>query len=589
MGSSPSSEWTEKEGGLTRRWGNYALLATDPTDKRVFWAWPALHKTEAAYLEAVAEGTAALRQLYQSRKIYPIVSDTIVLHFRCSDGPFNHHPDYPLVRGEYLDFAMAVAQSRHPDVATIHVESCSHHERPSSDLREHAACNRFTQDVVDYLRSGWPEYTIDIRCRPEHEAVRRMLGARMLIMTTPSTFYFVTGVQKGLDFVTPRTLGVVPKWSSPNLPQRVPWTMYDGPLLTDTLYPVSRVGNYANLDYANFLRDGSIKMIPPVKVQARGAVVAPGTHHNNNRAVIIEPREHPALETVINNVGAKTGWPVTLVHGTANAAFARRIADTSPHVDILAEVNADNLDYEAYNYLSRHPTYWNNIGAVDGGTLLRFETDSGICGTGIDDFVGYDYCGALWPKWYTQFDEATVQGAAGLLGSCFACVIASIVLFRCRSKAPRAFTVAGPLFMALSVTLTVCTGIWVGRRGRPWYGSVGNGGFSIRSTDFMKRASTRSRLSGADDTYFSDACKRDADCRICPPDVARRFSEERVRSPDAFGFHKNWKNWQYGSPGNCDVNTRVHALQTNTFDNSVVSGPPKEWEPNVRIVWRRGS
>jgi hypothetical protein len=113
------------------------------------------------------------------------------------------------------------------------------------------------------------------------------------------------------------------------------------------------------------------------------------------RAVIVEPRKHPGLEVVINNIGSASGLPVTIVHGGANVEFAREIANRSEHVDVLSQINADNLDLVAYNKLLLAPDFYDNIGAKSGEKILIFHTDAGACGTGgVGKAALYDYCGA---------------------------------------------------------------------------------------------------------------------------------------------------------------------------------------------------
>jgi tetratricopeptide (TPR) repeat protein len=88
-----------------------------------------------------------------------------------------------------------------------------------------------------------------------------------------------------------------------------------------------------------------------------------------DRAIIVEPRNHPALEPVIDNICSKLGEtnngkgvPITLVHGSTNGDFARGIARRSPCVDQVLEINAANLDYATYSKLFVSPAFWRKVG-----------------------------------------------------------------------------------------------------------------------------------------------------------------------------------------------------------------------------------
>lgn len=115
-----------------------------------------------------------------------------------------------------------------------------------------------------------------------------------------------------------------------------------------------------------------------------------------DRAIIVEPREHPALYTVLENVCEKTKLPITIFHGNRNKDFVRDIAQKVECVDSLKEINAEDLDGMSYSKLLMSSTFWENVESE--GKVLLFQTDSGINGRGKDmqRFEEYDYCGAPW-------------------------------------------------------------------------------------------------------------------------------------------------------------------------------------------------
>jgi tetratricopeptide (TPR) repeat protein len=82
-----------------------------------------------------------------------------------------------------------------------------------------------------------------------------------------------------------------------------------------------------------------------------------------DRAVIVEPRSHPALEPVVKHVCEKlNGLPITIVHGSANSDFAHALMERITCVDQVLELNAANLDYRTYSKLFVASEFWRKLG-----------------------------------------------------------------------------------------------------------------------------------------------------------------------------------------------------------------------------------
>jgi hypothetical protein len=115
------------------------------------------------------------------------------------------------------------------------------------------------------------------------------------------------------------------------------------------------------------------------------------------RGVIIEPRPHIALESVINNICEKIHCPITIVHGTKNKDYVLKIAKKIPCVDLVLEINAEQLNAKTYSKVLTTEEFWDKTRKNE-QKILIFQTDSGICGEGNDiyNYLGYDYCGAPW-------------------------------------------------------------------------------------------------------------------------------------------------------------------------------------------------
>jgi hypothetical protein len=129
-------------------------------------------------------------------------------------------------------------------------------------------------------------------------------------------------------------------------------------------------------------------------------------------AIIIEPREHRALEFVLNNFleNLSEQWDIIIFHGNKNINFINNLLNTTL-VDYknkvkLINLKVDNLTIEDYNNLLVSKDFYNYIPTE---VFLIFQTDTLICNNYkdlIDDFIEYDYSGAPW--------KANIVGNGGL-------------------------------------------------------------------------------------------------------------------------------------------------------------------------------
>lgn len=195
-------------------------------------------------------------------------------------------------------------------------------------------------------------------------------------------------------------------------------------------------------------------------------------------AVIVEPREHPALEFVLTNFleSLPANWDVLIMHGTKNRTFVEKIMDDKL-VDYrsriqLHDLHVDNLTIQKYNELLVSKEFHDQIPSE---IFLVFQTDTMICkdsGIQLDEFVKYDYVGAPMP----HID-----------------------------------------------------------------GLVGNGGLSLRKKSKMLEIIEKCKYNGQDpeDYYYANACK---EVELTKPsrETASRFSNEGEYSDKSFGVHKPW-------------------------------------------------
>lgn len=117
-------------------------------------------------------------------------------------------------------------------------------------------------------------------------------------------------------------------------------------------------------------------------------------------AVIIEPREHPALEYVLQNFNDNLSneWQFVVFHGNKNKEYTETIVNKIFQAERvkLVNLNIDNLTISDYSGLFYKPIIYDNIATE---IFLIFQTDTLICNKYkdlINDFLKYDYVGAPW-------------------------------------------------------------------------------------------------------------------------------------------------------------------------------------------------
>lgn len=117
--------------------------------------------------------------------------------------------------------------------------------------------------------------------------------------------------------------------------------------------------------------------------------------------VIVEPREHPLLEYVVNNVHSTLGIPIQIFHGAASRDYilASTIGSLINKGDVvLSELNVNTLlPSKILNGFHMLDDFWSSMEARK--KILFFQTDSIVCKDSeydISDFLSYDYIGSKW-------------------------------------------------------------------------------------------------------------------------------------------------------------------------------------------------
>lgn len=120
-------------------------------------------------------------------------------------------------------------------------------------------------------------------------------------------------------------------------------------------------------------------------------------------AVIVEPREHPALEFVLHNFCSNLSdeWGFIVFHGTENYDYLDNIINHKLYeyknrfIKII-NLGVVNLSFYEYNNLCFQTWFYENIPTE---VFLIFQTDALINSSSkdlINNFIDYDYVGAPW-------------------------------------------------------------------------------------------------------------------------------------------------------------------------------------------------
>lgn len=120
-------------------------------------------------------------------------------------------------------------------------------------------------------------------------------------------------------------------------------------------------------------------------------------------ALIIEPREHRALNFVLNNflTNLSEDWSIIIFHGNQNIDYVKNIVENleenyKNRILKLINLNIDNLTHHTYSDLFKFESFYDHIPSE---TFLVFQTDCIILKENkdfINSCLEYDYVGAPW-------------------------------------------------------------------------------------------------------------------------------------------------------------------------------------------------
>lgn len=210
------------------------------------------------------------------------------------------------------------------------------------------------------------------------------------------------------------------------------------------------------------------------------------TDREKYTAIIIEPREHKALEYVLNNFldNLSSDWSIIVFHGNKNIDFVNQILSKMPNNKrervSLNNLNVDNLTIAEYSKLFVDKSFYDKIPTE---VFLVFQTDTAICSKNkdmINKYVDYDWVGAPWnpsSEWFKS----------------------SIMI------------------------------------------NIGNGGLALRRKTKMLEIIDKVKYENNEneDLYFARGCKT-LNCKIPELELQKQFSNEMILTDESFGIHKLW-------------------------------------------------
>jgi hypothetical protein len=133
-------------------------------------------------------------------------------------------------------------------------------------------------------------------------------------------------------------------------------------------------------------------------------------------AVMVEPREHPAVEFVVDNIvkNLPANWKVLILCITKNKEWMTNLIKNSAkmsdeekgRIEVrVIKINGNDAELLDHNLYNTHMMTEEFLNEIPTETFLVFQTDSMICKKGkdlLEKFMKYDYVGAPYDhgSWY---------------------------------------------------------------------------------------------------------------------------------------------------------------------------------------------
>jgi hypothetical protein len=187
-------------------------------------------KNIEAYINCVNNSLPLIKQKILKIAHNKSVQNDAVVHIRCSDVPFNRHPNYHLQPKEYYQWV--AHKFKKENIKAIHFVLCSNHLQKNNYQKN--KCDEFATVIRDWMREFMPNVEIKpIVCLSVLESFKMFLGCKILVQggASPSSFSFFPGLTKGKKFLTPKFINEDQKNKSTLINKfidKFPWSMWHG-------------------------------------------------------------------------------------------------------------------------------------------------------------------------------------------------------------------------------------------------------------------------------------------------------------------------------------------------------------------------
>lgn len=152
----------------------------------------------------------------------PGIENTICIHFRCSDIPFNRLMDYNIYDCEWYKRALNIAMKQNSNLNKIYIVSCNVHRDPKGSVfhvsdersdRNQKQCMYFVEQYAQFIKN-LTHLPVDIKCSSVSQDLYNLQTCGALICTTGSFAYYA-GLTSSNVMIVSNTLGR--GWKRPNM------------------------------------------------------------------------------------------------------------------------------------------------------------------------------------------------------------------------------------------------------------------------------------------------------------------------------------------------------------------------------------
>ncbi len=218
--------------------------------------------------------------------------------------------------------------------------------------------------------------------------------------------------------------------------------------------------------------------------------------------IIPEDRILPHIEFVIRNVMNKLPqFAIRIVCTSTSLKSMQEFCYTINESIQVVSVDLEKFTQNSYNNLFLSKDFWNSF---DEENILIYQQDAMLFHDQLNEFLDYDYIGAPWLP--NQTDNSVGVGNGGFS-------------FRKKSKLIKCLETIKPSELELS-------------------------------EDTQRYIESTKLDNPPEDVYFSKTMLDFNIGKVADAETAKKFSEERVYSPDSFGGHQYWL-------ANCDTMFRL--------------------------------